>query len=355
MSSRPALIGATLLLAAFVPAGAQAATWSVSMGLPPADSRVFQNTYNSDSSSYYPSRLKVHVGDTVKLVPNGFHNAEFVRKGGKAAVLLTPQGTATDAKDAAGASFWFSGLPILGFNPALLRSGFGKSFVHSSGKTLQTGLPLADKPKPMSVRFPRTGTFSYLCTVHPGMKGQIQVKSARTRIPSRKAVAAAVRKEIAADRKDAASLNKATAPKDTVMLGSAKRDVDRFAFLPDELTVPAGTTVTFAMPAASREVHSATFGPGDPDKEPKSYIGEIAGSFSSPVFDPRGTYPSEAPGTVAAFSSTLHGNGFWNSGVLDSDAATPLARSSKVTFSTPGSYGFLCVIHPFMRGKITVK
>lgn len=355
MTSRPALVGATLLLAAAVPPAAQAETWSVSMGLPPADSKVFQNTYNSDSSSFYPSRLKVHVGDTVKLVPNGFHNAEFVRKGGKPAVLLTPQGTATDAKDAAGAPFWFAGQPILGFNPALLASGFGKKFVHSSAKTLQTGLPLADKPKPVSVKFPRTGTFSYLCTLHPGMKGQIQVKGARTRIPSRKAVAAGVRKEIAADRKDAVSLNKDKAPKDTVLLGSAKGDVDRFAFLPAELTVPAGTTVTFAMPAASREVHSATFGPGDPEKEPKSYIGEISGSFGSPVFDPRGTYPSEAPGTTATYTSTLHGNGFWNSGLLDSDAATPLAGSSKVTFSTPGSYRFLCVIHSFMRGKITVK
>jgi plastocyanin len=51
----------------------------------------------------------------------------------------------------------------------------------------------------------------------------------------------------------------------------------------------------------------------------------------------------------------LHGNGFWNSGVLDGSSATPLPNSSKVTFGAPGTYNFYCLIHPFMKGSVVVQ
>jgi plastocyanin len=66
-------------------------------------------------------------------------------------------------------------------------------------------------------------------------------------------------------------------------------------------------------------------------------------------------YPSDPPGTLAALSPTLHGNGFWNSGVLDTAKATPLPTSNAVTFTTPGTYNFYCLIHPFMHGTVVVQ
>ena len=51
----------------------------------------------------------------------------------------------------------------------------------------------------------------------------------------------------------------------------------------------------------------------------------------------------------------MHGNGFWNSGVLDADSATPLPESSSVKFDTPGTYKYYCLIHPFMVGTVTVQ
>ena len=56
-----------------------------------------------------------------------------------------------------------------------------------------------------------------------------------------------------------------------------------------------------------------------------------------------------------AVNPTLHGNGFWNSGALDTVSATPLPKSASVKFDTPGTYTYYCLIHPFMRGTITVQ
>ena len=39
------------------------------------------------------------------------------------------------------------------------------------------------------------------------------------------------------------------------------------------------------MAKATYEVHTATTGPGDPEKEPTSYLGALAASFNGPAFD----------------------------------------------------------------------
>jgi plastocyanin len=145
-------------------------------------------------------------------------------------------------------------------------------------------------------------------------------------------------------------------PANTVSLGAdGKEGVTYLGMLPAKLAVAAGTTVTFVMPKGSTEAHTASFGPGDP-ADKTSYMGTIAATLETPVPDQRALYPSDPPGPVlAALSPSLHGNGFWNSGALDAVAASPLASSSSVKFSTPGTYAYLCFIHPVMKGTITVQ
>jgi plastocyanin len=58
---------------------------------------------------------------------------------------------------------------------------------------------------------------------------------------------------------------------------------------------------------------------------------------------------------VVSYSPTLHGNGFWNSGVMDTSAASPPANSNSVKFATPGTYDFYCLVHPFMHGQVVVQ
>ena len=55
-------------------------------------------------------------------------------------------------------------------------------------------------------------------------------------------------------------------------------------------------------------------------------------------------------------SPTSHGDGFGNTGALDRDPGTPtIPASNKIDFTTPGTYHFQCLIHPFMHGTIVVK
>jgi plastocyanin len=102
------------------------------------------------------------------------------------------------------------------------------------------------------------------------------------------------------------------------------------------------------MSAHSRETHTATFGP-------TAYLSPIASSLQARIFSPLGTYPSD-PSRPLTLTPTSHGNGFLNTGLLDNDPATKQIRSSsKIDFTTPGTYHFVCLIHPFMRGTIVVK
>ena len=49
-----------------------------------------------------------------------------------------------------------------------------------------SGLPLgAGPPEPYVLRFKRKGTFSYVCVVHPGMKGKVRVVGRGRDIPTR--------------------------------------------------------------------------------------------------------------------------------------------------------------------------
>jgi plastocyanin len=66
-------------------------------------------------------------------------------------------------------------------------------------------------------------------------------------------------------------------------------------------------------------------------------------------------YPSEQPPTALIVDGTSHGNGFVNTGMLDDIGATPLPKSSTVTFTKPGTYQYYCIVHGAeMKGSVTV-
>ena len=89
----------------------------------------------------------------------------------------------------------------------------------------------------------------------------------------------------------------ATAP--AAPVGSNAVAVDNFKFDPATLTVPVGSTVTWT----------------NKDEEPHT-IAAKDGSFHSPTLDTKGTY--------------------------------------SFTFAKPGSYDYICSIHPFMTGTVVV-
>jgi plastocyanin len=198
------------------------------------------------------------------------------------------------------------------------------------------------------VSFTKPGTYKFFCDVHPGMVGYIVVKPKGTKTPSAKQDAAALLGQETADIKAAKKLLKIKQPADTVSLGeSTPGGVELYTMFPNTLSVKAGTVVTFRMSAHSRETHTAAFGP-------VPYLTPIAKSFGSANFSPLGTYPSD-PSSPLTLGSNTHGNGFVNTGTLDNDPSTKQIRpSSKIDFTTPGTYHYVCLIHPFMHGTIIV-
>lgn len=357
MSRTPrwALVVTAVGLMLTAPAAAQAATKRVWMGLPPSAQQSFEDT-GSDVNAFFPSTVRIRRGDVVSFAPAGFHDVDLPPAGGGPLPLLTASGTVTGANDAAGAPFWFNGQPAFAFNPRLLTSNFGTTKVARRTTRLLSGLPLGDNPRPFRVRFPRAGLYRYFCDIHPGMRGSVRVVGRGATVPSARADARRVRSQVAAALSVAEDLKADTKPPaGTVSVGAEGRgNVHFYGFVPDALTVPVGTTVRFASPAGSSDVHTATTGPG-PATDPTSYLGQIAATFEGPTPSAVGLYPSDQPPAPAALTPTLHGNGFWNSGALDSVAETPLPPLNAVTFSAAGTYTFYCLIHPFMKATITAQ
>jgi plastocyanin len=353
-----AAVGA-MVIVLVLPAAAQARTKAVDMGIPPSSNKAFEKLgLPLDVNDFFPHGITINKGDKIRFMPVGFHSFDFPARGDDMLPLIAPNGEkVTGLNDAGGSPFWFNGQDQVGFNPALLPPGaFGKKLSYNGSKRVASGLPLAEDLKPVTVTFKKIGRHTYYCNIHPGMKGTVTVRPKGKRVPSKAADKKAVKRQVASSIKTAKTLPKATPPANTVNVGVAgKGGEELFAFVPSQMTVPTGTTLNFRMSPGSYDLHTATTGPGNPESEPNSYLGQIAASFQSPTFDPRAVYPSEQPPAIATLTPALHGNGFWNSAVMDTAAGNPLPASNSVTFGAPGSYDFWCMIHPFMKATVKVQ
>jgi plastocyanin len=341
-----------------VPTGlAQAATKTVDMGVPLANQKALQKLA-ADVNAFFPNDITVHRGDKIAFVPTGFHSLEFPKKGSAPLPLAGPSGqTIANDNDPGGAAYWFNGQADIEFLPAMLTQNWGKTFAYNGKTQVLSGLPLGENLKPVTVKFTKTGTFTYYCNVHPGMKAKVHVVAPKAKSPSAKSDAKRVKKQVAAATKTAKALQNPTVGANDVSVGnSGAGGVEIFAFFPATKSVAVGTTLTFSMSPKSLDLHTATTGPGDPEADPNSFLGKMAGSIGGqPPFDQAGVYPSDAPGTVASLTSTTHGNGFWGTGFMDASAATPLPPSGQVKVDAPGTYNFYCLIHPFMHLTVTAS
>jgi plastocyanin len=329
-------------------AAAQADTKQVSVGPKKPLKGVPPQAFNSD---FFPSKVTIAKGDSVKFTwGTGFGDVAFVPKGEDVPpfALPVPDQPIAGAKDAAGADLWFNGLPNLVPNmPALSPSG-GK--VITGSKFVSSGLAMDGPPKPWKVRFPKAGRYELTSVFHPSLELDVVVKKSRKGVPSRKQDRRFLAKQTRAVTKQAKRLAAFDGPSGNVIrAGNDAGGTAQIAFFPAEKTVAVGEPVTFAMSKSSIEIHNVAFGP-------KDYLDGHAKAFFGPVFEPFVLYRSQAPGTALVADGAVHGNGWVNTGVLDTDAASPFPRKDTVTFTKPGTYAYYCAVHGNdMAGEITVR
>jgi plastocyanin len=332
-----------------LPAAAQAATKDVSAGTPPRGTLKGVPPFALDNA-FYPKRVAIRAGDRVRFRILGFHNVLFAPRGTDAPALFepNPQAPVSGATDAAGNLMWFNGEPSIALNPQVAAPTGGK--VVDGSEVVGSGLPADGPPKPFTVRFPKKGNYTLVCSIHPGMKVRVQVKNRNARVPSARQDARRVRKQATQAAKVAKRLVAGRGvPANVIRAGNDSGTVATLAFFPGEKTVKVGDTVTWAMTPNSTEIHNVAFGPED-------YMQNLARNLIGPQgLDPMTVYPSEPPGTPLIHNTTSHGNGYVNTGVLDPEAASPFPDTASVTFTRPGTYTYYCVIHGAeMKGTITV-
>jgi plastocyanin len=348
-------VGALLLL----PAAASAATKKVEAGPFTNSARGALGEAAADANAFFRKTTTIHQGDRVRFEINGFHNVLFPGGEDPPPLLIPdPSTPVAGVNDAAGTPFWFNGQPTVSFNPAVAAPSGGRTYDGSEMRN--SGLPPEEgAPEPYTLRFPKRGRYNYLCSIHSGMTGTVNVVKRSQRIPSARADRRVARKELQSHIEAAGEL---TTGEDlnltnTLQAGNdTRRGTAIFKFFPSAPTAKVGDTLTLQMPARSSEIHTFTFGPlKAAETDPNQYVDEIAEGFAT-SFDPRAIYPSENPAAgLATFSGAgQHGNGYFNTGIIDSDPASPLPRSMQVKLGAAGTYAFICLVHPFMRDTLTV-
>src|SRR3712207_1145584 len=187
---RPAVAAGVVAMTLGLAASAQAATRDVTAG-PPVERRPAGVPRDADVNAFFPRAVTVAVGDRVRWSFRGFHNVGFPARGQRppGLVRLDPSAPVSGAVDAAGVPFWFNGQPRVDFDP---RGAFPMGGNTVTGQRLvSSGLPMAEgeeEPPPFRATFRRTGTFTYVCTVHAGMRGTVRVVRRGRRIPTASAV-----------------------------------------------------------------------------------------------------------------------------------------------------------------------
>lgn len=319
-----ALCGSALAAGAASPAPA-ATTWHTLIGGESADHAL-------QAQAFFPTSLTVNEGDTVTWTMN----AAFVH-------------TVT----------FLSGTPP---PPEPIPSGDGNSLMLNPQNAFPVGGPTYDgtgfvgsgildgKGANFSLTFTKAGTFGYVCMLHPGMAGQIVVQAAGSAYPATQAeVDAQANTELYAKlsqangfigaAKPSSSTNAAGGATHTVINGIGGNQASVLRFLPVDLTIRAGDSVTFPV-QDPHEIHTVTFydpaGPVPP--------------FLDPQPQPSGPPKLIIPHAMPEGGAEVDSQELYNSGII-----VP-GQTYTFTFPKAGVYTYVCVIHApqGMFGTITV-
>src|SRR4051794_30534116 len=353
---------ATALCGLALPSAAGAATKTVFTG-PPLRKPPAGLPKDGGINQFFPQSVKVAAGDAVKFQIVGCP-AVVVSAPGGAPKFVIDDATRKVAgvKDAAGADFWFNGQAQPIANPGVF---FGvKSGAAFTGKPVGSGFPAGPgAPKPWSVRFPKAGTYEMSCPLFAGMKGTITVVGKGRPVPSAKADAARVKAQLRTAIARVEKLDAQAAPGgDAITAGPDARTGEiLYRFTPAKKTVAVGRPIELTMGDGTREFHTFTF---FTDAKATKTLAQNAlaplpgtGKTGPPVMgiDPLAALRSEAAGTALVDDNATHGNGYVNTGLLDTDPESAWPSKDTITFTKPGTYKYICLLPPEMSGEVTAQ
>ena len=150
-----------------VPAAASAATKTVDMGTPISSQKAFQKAF-ADVNDFFPHGTTIHVGDSIKFVPTGFHTVDFPAQGRQAARPDRYRPAARRRRPRRRRRAVLVQRPAdarLHPGPRPARALRQEGHLHRR-QARRVGAPLAQKPKPFTVKFTKAGTLHVLLR-HP--------------------------------------------------------------------------------------------------------------------------------------------------------------------------------------------
>lgn len=353
--NRPLSVAALTVAALAPAAAAQAATKTVDLGYagkPPKGSPEAASYYD-----FFPRKVTIHAGDKVAYNANGFGVVySGPKKGMQPVAAADPSKPVSGILDPAGNPFWFNGSPSVNVNPTWLGpAGDGK--VKKGQKDTDHGALAFGPSEPYTLTFAKPGRYKVYDALHPKVVNQVVVKPKSAKVPSAAADKVAAQKQLLKLVKEAKKLASPKVAAQTIKVGNDSTHVGFYQFF-SQATVKAGEPVTITAGKTVDDVHNLAIGPVS---YLKTHSGEgdlfqPAPGFSSVGLAPEVIYPSQ-PGS-AVFDGTQNG-GYFNSGAIDTDKASPLPSSTTVTFTKPGTYKYICLFHSDgehgMQGTITVQ
>lgn len=314
---------------------------------------------------------------------NGLHSVTFVPNGqtlaqARAAYPTAEKDTDNGENDTI--------LPPRSNNPSSATCGNSPSAppcVFDGTTTVSSGFV----PNPTGAAFPvqiapnlAPGTYTYFCTLHPGMSGSINVVPAAQPATSPAAVAAQAASEYSSLTNGAfAAEAAANTPSSTtnadgshtwkVKVGLSADDVELLEYLPGQLPIHKGDSVVFDGSGTTEDPHTVTtFGAfGNPStlffQPPQCEMASGPDTPANPnVQGPPQTGcadPStfEQPVNFATSGPQLIPNMFTPATATVTGRADAIALGSPTsvthTFPNNGNYAFICLIHRNMAGVVT--
>ena len=303
---------------------------------------------------FYPDSITINEGDSIvwKINAGEFHAVNFLPPGQTSIEFTQVQG-----QDVV-------------LNPQVIFPSGGPAFDGTGGAASGLIGRDAGQVPEYKLTFSKAGTYGYVCPIHAvfdpgskqmvGMTGKVIVQPAGTAYPKTQAqIDADAATLIAADSSAAAAGASAatTVPGPqpgpnggmihTVNIGYDSGVASYMRFAPTNLTIKAGDTVMWKQNSAMTP-HTVTLLPDQ-------------GAPALTVVEPQGNGPPTVklnPAILAPAGGTSYaGSGYYNSGfLLPLMDPTPAPRDYALTFTAPGTYTYVCMLHVGMGmvGTITV-